>query len=306
MKTEVERRMKLNWFDRLEKRVGKYAIPNLTGYIVGCYIVGFIVLKFMPGMLGLLILEPSHILRGEVWRIVTWIFVPISSHIVYLVLMSFLYYSLGRTLELTWGRFRYNIYIFSGIIFTVIGAFIAYAVMGGGSAFVSREFFFTTEYVNLSIFLAFAASFPDMQLMIYFIVPIKVKWLASLYAAFVLYSFVVGSVPCKIAILASLLNFLLFYLILYGESIRLYMRRRKRSGAGRTISGFRTHHVHPEQGRHKSNIQKMPQSGKTIHRCAVCGRTSETNPELEFRYCSKCNGNYEYCQDHLFSHEHVK
>lgn len=285
----------LNWIDRMERRFGKYAVPNLTAYIVGCYIIGYAVSQFMPRIFSMLLLEPVLILHGQVWRLFTWLFVPVSGNVLSLVIMSFLYYSLGRILEQNWGVFRYNLYIFSGIIFTVIGAFAAYFVMGGGNSIVNMSFLFSTNYINMSIFLAFAVSFPNMEVMLYFILPIKMKWMALVYAAGIGYSFVLGNTPARIAILASILNFLLFFFSIRKKYYSSSMRKRS----------FEKKVNRAQHMRGKSQAGENASSA-AVHRCAVCNRTNLTNPELEFRYCSKCNGNYEYCQDHLFTHEHVK
>ena len=170
----------MNWLNKLERKFGKYAIPNLTFYLIACYVLGFAISVFMPNMFSYLTLEPALILRGQVWRIVSWVLIPPSSFDLFTIIMLLFYYSLGKTLEQTWGTFRYNVYIFSGIIFTVIGAFVLYGIF----SILVPEFagvggimgaFFSTYYINMSIFLAFAASYPEMQVLLYFVIPIKVK-----------------------------------------------------------------------------------------------------------------------------------
>lgn len=293
----------MNWIDRLERKFGRFAIPNLTAYIVGCYVVGYAVSKMAPQVLSLILLEPSMIIyRLQLWRLFTWIFVPVSGNLISLLIMSLLYYSLGKVLERSWGTFRYNLYIFSGLIFTVLGAFLAYFVMGGGASFVNLNFLFTTNYINLSIFLAFAVSFPEMEVYLYFIIPVKMKWMALIYAAGIGYYFIMGNLPGRISILASILNFLLFYLT---TRKGVYRSGRAKREFGKKVKNG----VHMRGGRGGFGKGRDGHSAShegALHRCAVCGRTNLTNPELEFRYCSKCNGNYEYCQDHLFTHEHVK
>ena len=124
--------------------------------------------------------------------------------------MLLFYYSLGSSLERTWGAFRYNVYIRSGMIFTVIGAFILYFVIGSASMIYAPAF--STYYINLSIFLAFALSYPDMQVLFMMIIPIKIKWLAWLDAAYILYDLVRGNWAIRTVIIASLLNFIIFFL----------------------------------------------------------------------------------------------
>lgn len=200
--------------------------------------------------------------------------------------MLFFYYSLGNSLEQTWGAFRYNVYIFMGMISTVLGAFLLYAIFGGNVLFGNA--LFSTYYINMSIFLAFAVSYPNMQVMLYFFIPIKMKWMGILYGFFIVYSFVKSSWVGKVAIIASLLNFIVFFLM-----TRDYRR------------------VSPKEIRRKQDFKRQMNTAKPgngrqpMHKCAVCGRTELDGDDLEFRYCSKCDGNYEYCQESLFTHQHV-
>ena len=274
----------MNWLDKLEKKFGRFAIPNLTMYLIGAYIIGFGIYYFLPGLFKWLTLEPYFILKGQVWRVISWVLVPPSGSLSSIIFIVLLYYSLGTALERAWGTFRYNVYIFSGILFTVIGAFALYLIAGTGM--VGYGGLFSTYYINMSIFLAFAVSYPDMELLLYFIIPIKMKWMAILYAVFILYGFIAGNFISKVAIAASLLNFVVFFLSTKkGYSPKQQMRKKKYQ---------------------KQSRPHMTYSNGARHRCAVCGRTELDDPNLEFRFCSKCNGNYEYCQDHLFTHEHVK
>lgn len=278
--------MTVNWINKLERKFGRYAVRNLMAYLIGGYAVGFITATLMPKMLAFLTLEPGLILRGQVWRIVSWVLVPPGGSVFTVAIMCLLYYSLGKSLERTWGAFRFNLYIFSGILFTVIGAFILYFILGGAYGI---GFLFSTYYINMSIFLAFAVSYPDMELLLYFILPIKIKWMAVVYVVIIGYQMIQGNIVTRVAIIASLLNFLVFFLS--SRNIRPYM---------------------PKQRARKAKFKRQAQHGERTysngahHRCTVCGRTEIDDPTLEFRYCSKCNGNYEYCQDHLFTHEHIK
>ena len=274
----------MNWLDKLEKKFGRFAIPNLTMYLIGAYIIGFGIYYFLPGLFKWLTLEPYFILKGQVWRVISWVLVPPSGSLISIIFIVLLYYSLGTALERAWGTFRYNVYIFSGILFTVIGAFALYFIAGTGM--IGYGGLFSTYYINMSIFLAFAVSYPDMELLLYFIIPIKMKWMAIVYAVFILYDFIAGNFISRVTIAASLLNFVVFFLSTKkGYSPKQQMRKKKYQ---------------------KQSRPQMTYSNGARHRCAVCGRTELDDPNLEFRFCSKCNGNYEYCQDHLFTHEHVK
>ena len=262
-----------------------------------CYVIGFMLwnlaaMNLIPAeVIGYLTLEPALILRGQVWRLITWLVVPPSSNLISLVFFVLLYYSLGTALERTWGVFRYNVYIFSGLLFTVLavlGLYAFYYFAYGFEMPMSVLGMAGSNYVTLSIFLAFAAIYPEMEVLLYFILPIKMKWMALVYVAIAGYDFINGNIVTRVMIGASLLNFVIFF---------LSTRNFKRFGPG-------------EQAR-KAKFKKQSRPHMTYtngarHRCAVCGRTELDDPCLEFRYCSKCNGNYEYCQDHLFTHEHVK
>lgn len=280
----------MNYLNKLEKKFGKFAIPNLSLWLVLTYAIGYIMMYMAPGLLSYLTLEPAFILQGQVWRLVTWVLIPPSAgNIFFYIIMIMLYYSLGSALERTWGTFRFNAYIFGGMLFTIIGAFITYGFYYfTGSLTVGIGYYVTTYYINMAIFLAFAVCFPDMQILLWFIIPVKMKWMAYVYAALTIYDFVTAGAAGRIAIVAALLNFLIFYF-----STRNYQRvspkeiHRKRVFKAQMRDAQRT-------------------SGVTKHKCAICGRTEEDDPTLEFRFCSKCDGNYEYCQDHLFTHEHVK
>jgi len=275
-----------NWLDKMERRFGRYAIRNLTMYLLAGYAIGYLLSFTMPQLLTYFTLEPAQILKGQVWRLLSWVIIPPNDNIIFVIFMMLLYYSLGNTLESYWGAFRYNVYIFSGILFTVIGAFIVNGLIGGITGFGSL---YSTYYINMSIFLACASIMPDYQLLLYGIIPIKMKWLAILDVVLLAVDAVQGGLIIRIVIIASLLNFIIFFF------------------CNRNLRGHS-----PKQAARRKKFQKQisrPQNqyaGGAKHRCAVCGRTELDDPTLEFRYCSKCNGNYEYCQEHLFTHEHVK
>ena len=206
--------------------------------------------------------------------------------------MFFLYYQLGTTLERTWGAFRFNVYIFGGMLFTIIGAFITYVIYGPTVPIGS---FISTYYINLSIFLAFSTCFPDMQVLLYFIIPIKMKWMSIFYLGIIGYSVVEylfkGYLFAAMPIIASLLNCFIFFMMT------------------RNLQRYNPKDIHrrAEFRRQATPPRTQYRDGTPIarHKCAVCGRTEVTNPELEFRFCSKCSGNYEYCSDPLFTHTHI-
>lgn len=281
----------MKFLAKMERKFGRFSIPGLTKYIILTYAIGYLLMFVNPGILGYLTLNPALILRGQVWRLVTWVLIPPGGLSIFTIITLLFYYSIGTRLEQTWGDFRYNIYILGGILFTIAGAFVCYGVaylIGDVEAVLYMSSFFSTYYVSMSIFLAYAATYPDMQVLLYFVIPIRVKWLGVAYAAIILYECIYMRWWGRVAVAASLLNFLVFFLL---------TRNLKRISPGE---------VRRRKQFKQAVNQNEPKPGQPRHRCAVCGRTELDNPNLEFRYCSKCNGNFEYCQDHLFTHEHVK
>ncbi len=280
-----------------EKKFGKYAIKNLSLTLIMCYAAGYLIEMVLPGLFYFLTLNPYAIIHGQVWRLVTWILIPPdSSNLFFVLLMLYFYYSLGTSLERTWGTYRYNVYIFSGMLFTIIGSFLmmgycylvrpADMVAYGPSVFFSAVSpLFSTYYVNMSIFLAFAATFPEVQVLLMFIIPIKVKVLGIIYGVMLIANFIQGSAYSRFAMAASLFNFVVFW-----------------------ITSKNHIHMSPKQVKRRQEFRREVKrnTGVTKHKCAICGRTELDSPDLEFRFCSKCNGNYEYCQEHLFTHQHVK
>lgn len=284
----------MNFLNRLEKKIGRYAIPGLMKYMVGCYVIGYIIMYAAPNLVSWLTLEPYMIFhRGQVWRLVSWLLIPPSrSYLIFAIIMIIFYYQIGTALEHTWGVFRFNVFIFGGIIFTILGALLLYFATGQ-APLILQGAYFTTYYLNLSIFLAFAVCYPDQQVMLYFLIPVRMKWLAIVYAVLAVAGAVSGGVVSIVAIAASLANFLIFFLLTRNyHAVSPQEIRRKQS--------FRRQMNRPS-GSYRSEDGRISK-----HKCAVCGRTELDDPNLEFRFCSKCNGNYEYCQDHLFTHKHVK
>ena len=284
----------MNFLNKMERKIGKYAIPNLMIYLIAAYCIGFVIYTVNPNFMLMLTLSPYHILHGQVWRLITWILMLTDTRVFSLLIMALLYYQLGSALERSWGTFRFNVYIFGGMLFTVIGAFILYgiyAAAGTGSLetiSLISSLTFTTNYINLTIFLAFAVMYPEMQILLFFIIPVKMKWMAVVYAVLIAINLILTSWGGRIAIIMSILNFLIFFL-----STRNYRRVSPKEIHRKQV--FKAQMREPRRG-----------SMVTKHKCAVCGRTELDDPNLEFRFCSKCDGNYEYCQDHLFTHQHIK
>ena len=191
----------MNFLNKMERQYGRYAIHNLTKYMIGCYAIGYILLyigqAFGANFFQYLLLSPYHIMHGQIWRIVSWILIPpSSSNIIFVLIMLSFYYYLGTALERTWGAFRYNVYILGWMLCTVIGAFILYFISGPNEMFsLINGMSFSTYYINLSIFLAFAMNYPDMEVLFMMIIPIKIKYLALLDVAYLLYDLIRGGWP---------------------------------------------------------------------------------------------------------------
>ena len=285
----------VKFLNKLERKIGKYAIRNLSLYMIIAYVIGY--LLYMTGSLEFISLNPYYISKGQVWRVITWILVPPGTPDIFTIIMLYFYYQIGKTLEMTWGAFRYNVYIFSGIIFTVIGAVILYIIstMNGldgvsAGALVSKGF--STYYINMSIFLAFAATYPNVSVLLFFVIPVKMKYMAYIYAAILAYQFILVGAAGRIAIVMSLLNFIVFFL-----GTRNYKSVSPKEMYRKKAFRDATRTPRESSGSRGAAITK--------HKCAICGRTEKDGDDLEFRFCSKCNGNYEYCNEHLFTHKHI-
>ncbi|MBO8463538.1 MAG: hypothetical protein IAC13_06355 [Firmicutes bacterium] len=270
------------FLNRLERKFGHLAIHNLPMYIVVLYGIGFFMQMIDPNFYLKFSLNPYFVFHGEPWRVLTFLVVPPSSNAIFIIFVLLFYYSICQSLENIWGSFRFNLYYFTGVIGTILAALISYVVTK------DTWIFMDTYYLNLSLFLAFAASFPDMIVYFMFILPVKVKWLGVLDGIYLLVEFINGGNGTKIAIVVAMLNFVLFFF-----ATRNYKR------------------VSPQQIRRKHKYQRAVRQSTTYengarHRCTICGRTELDDPNLEFRYCSKCDGDHEYCQEHLFTHTHIK
>jgi hypothetical protein len=266
----------MSFFDKLERKYGRYAVKGLMKYLIVLYAIGVFTSSVYVDRLSL---DISRVMSGEVWRIFTWLIYSPSNGPIFAVIMIMLYYNLGNTLEYVWGSFRFNVYMFMGILFHIIAAFIMYYIF-------KQNILITPEELNISIFLAFAITFPEMEFRLYFVLPIKAKILALFYIGIEAFNFINGNVSTKLTIFLCVLNFIIFYLFTGKLQSKIKMSKKKKSWN----SG--------------NDITRM-QARNRIHKCAVCGRTGEDNANLEFRYCSKCEGNYEYCNEHIFTHIHI-
>ena len=292
-----------NFMNNMERKFGEFAIPNLTFYIIGLFIAGYLLqLMSLTGikLTSYLTLDPYRILHyGEVWRLVSWLLIPPQRLSIFTIITLFFYFFVGTSMERTIGTFRYNVFILGGCLLMILAAFATYGVYS--LSLTDKSYLelymmglsptFYTYYIQEAVFLIFAICYPEVQILLYMIIPVKVKYLGIFYAAFLGFQAVYdgligGNYAVLFAILFQFINVAIFYL----ETGKL-------------------HHLKPAEAKRRENFRqnvKMTPRGITRHKCAVCGRSEEDDPNLEFRFCSKCNGNYEYCQDHLFTHQHIK
>jgi len=199
------------WLGRLEYKFRRYGIDNLMIYITGTMLLVYLAEGIMPlRITDFIALYWPAVMRGEVWRLVTFVFVPPVNSILWVLVTLYFYYIIGTSLERVWGSAKFTLFYVIGII----GAILAAVITGVG----------TNMYLNLSLFLAFAILFPEHQILLMFILPVKVKWLGYLYAAFILFALLVGNWPQRAAIVASLLAIILFFGDIIINRIKDYQR----------------------------------------------------------------------------------
>lgn len=263
----------MNLLDKLERKFGKYSIENLPKYISMFTAMFYIMSVILPSgsIQELLYLIPQNIMQGQIWRLVTFILVPPNMGPIFAFFAIYIYYSMATTLESEWGSFKLNVYYLIGMIASIIISLLFDVPMSG-------------FYLNTSIFFAFAFLYPDIEFLIFFILPVKVKYLAFLSWLFVFYQIIFGDFYQKIESIISISNFLLFF----GEDIYKLISKNKKQVA------------------RKNEFAKVVAMKDYFHKCCICGKTDKSDPDMDFRYCTSCEGDFEYCMDHLKNHEHKK
>jgi len=263
----------MSFLDKLERNFGRFCIHNLTLYIIIGQV--FVVLT---GMLGTVnpanfIYIPAFALAGQWWRIITFVFVtsiPSGGMFgyVFLVFGWWIFYFMGNALEAVWGSFKYNLFLIFGWALTV------------GLSFLAPLIPVSNVYLGYSLFLAFAYLNPEFEMLIFFVVPVKVRWLALVVWVFAVFGFIQGSLGIRLQIISAAGNVIIFF--------------------GRDIwssAGNKTRRV--------GRAVRTAQVPSFRHQCTICKKTDVSNTELDFRYCSKCAGDHCYCSEHIFSHEHL-
>ncbi len=255
--------------DKLQRRFGRFAVPHVTEGLIACQVLTYILCLSKPGYLEAISLVPRRVLEGQGWRLITFIFEPPTSNPLWAFFFWYLFFLMGTVLEHTWGAFRYNVFLLVGWLATVAASFLVPDAPA------------SIKFLQGSVFLAFAYLYPDFQLLLFFILPVKVKWLALLQWIGYFLVLLFGPAIAQILATASICNFLLFF----WHDIFLRMR---------------------------SGRWRMAQQAKQIraartprHTCAMCGVNNLTDPKMGFRYCSKCAGTQCYCETHLQAHAHV-
>ena len=277
--------------DRFCRKHPRFGIPNLMTIVALGTALVYLLNQFGRGvsLSAALALFPSLVLEGEIWRLVTFVFVPMSGGIA-LLLELYFYWFMGSALEREWGTAKFSLFYLSGVVLNILFGFLS--LLTGNPAVLV-----TMRYVNLSLIFAFATLYPNLQVLLFFIIPIKVKWLAwvdaALFAWSVLSSLLALDLAGAILPLVAILNYFLFFASDLRNTLG-YARRRVQHQTSRQTINFK-----------KATRQAQQQKGY-IHKCAVCGKTDTDYPDMEFRYCSKCNGYYCYCKDHINNHVHIE
>ena len=257
--------------DRLERRFGRYALPNLTIYLIAGQTIFYVL--FLSGKLdrSQIYLAADLLLAGQWWRLATFLCDPPLSNPFFAFFAWYLFYLMGSALEEHWGAFRYNVFLLIGYLMTVAVSFLipGYAV--------------SNAYLGGSVFLAFAFLYPDFEILIFFVLPVRIKWLALLTWLYYGFTMLVGGWHSRLLILASVSNFLLFF----ARDIVVELKYGKRQMA--------------RQVRQTARREDEP-----FHRCTVCGITDRSHPQMDFRYCPECADQRGYCQEHIGNHEHVR
>lgn len=256
--------------DTLNRKFGRFTIPNVTIYIIVGQLIFYLLISLKLIDLAFISFIPQKVIEGEFWRIVTFIFTPPLTNPVFLFFELYIFYLMGTALEGYWGSFKYNLFLFVAVIATI------------GVSFITPLIPSTNIFIVTSIFLAFAFLYPDFELYIFFILPVKIKWLALITWIGYFISILFGSWTTRLLILASVSNFLLFF----GKEILLQIKSAKRQ-----MSAQASH---------------LSKASEPFHKCNTCGITDKTNPDMDFRYCTDCEPNLGYCKEHIDNHKHIK
>ncbi len=302
-------------FDRFCFQNRNKGIPNLMLYIVlgnaVVYLLSMVAQNYV--LYDVLCFDRKLILQGQVWRLITYVFTSFSSSANFLlVAISYLcYFSIGKAIENSWGTFRFNLFYLSGVVLMDIFAmaFGGIPVQGDGYLLDFSSYYRSMGMsLNLTLFLSYATLYPDTHFLLFFIIPVK-AWIFALLDLvltvldIVSLSYPVFAFPHNLFPLVAIGNYLLFFGKDVSNLIPLsWQVKTKRKGRKKPVNTTGTV-ILPR------SMDYPPTPAKAenyTHRCAVCGRTDVSNPELEFRYCSRCQGYHCYCEEHITNHEHIE
>ena len=289
--SELRRRFERFCFKNRDK-----GIPNLMLYIsLGAGLVYLFTMATQNSVLYYyLMFDRELILQGQVWRLISYPLTYNAGNLLLTAVSLLCYYSLGRAMENIWGTFRFNLFYLSGIVMMDI-----YCMIFGGYADV--------YYLNLSLFLSYATMFPNAQFLLFFIIPVKAWIFALLDLAMVLMGLLTESFPSNLFSVISLANYFLFFgkdvmnvipLSWQANFRRLFRKKKNYAPKQAKTIPF------PNAGSYEATVASV--NAPYTHRCTVCGKTDVTHPDLEFRYCSRCNGYHCYCEEHISNHTHVQ
>ena len=240
--------------DRLERRFGRFAVPHVTEGLIACQVLAYIMSMGQPEILKALLLTPQRVLEGQWWRLFTFVCQPPVTNLLFAFFFWYLFFLMGTALENTWGTFRYNVYLLIGWAATVAVSFLQPQAPA------------SILFLQGSVFLAFAYLYPDFQLLLFFLLPVKVKWLALLEWLAYAWMLLFGDLATQLLVAAAICNFVLFF----WRNIILRMKSGRR--------------------RMSQQAQRIRTANAPRHRCVVCGATNLSHPRMSFRYCSKCAG----------------
>ena len=273
-----------NKIDMFCYRHPRFGVPNLMLYIVVISLAVWLlsIMDSSRTLMSYFAFSPELILKGQVWRLITFMFIPQDTSMWGLLFLYF-YYFIGTSMEREWGQAKFNMYFLAGMVFTILYAFLVY-LFGDITMSIGAEF------IYLSMFFSFATLYPDTQVLFMFIIPVKIKWLAYIDAAFFIFEMIATPFPFNLLPLIAMFN----YFIFFGADLISELRS-KRVHYSKTTVNF---------NREKQKIKYEQRQKNYTYKCSVCGRTDVDFPNLEFRYCSKCAGYHCFCQDHINNHVH--
>lgn len=254
---------------RLERKLGRFAIEKLTTFIVGGMLMVFVLMRIQPNFVELLELDP-HVALRQPWRFITYLFIPPTTSLIWILFSAYFTWLIGTNLENEWGAFKFNVYYLVGALGTTAAAWVTQQPQGN-------------FWLNSSLFFAFATVFPNYQILVFFVLPVRIKWLALLSAVLILFEFVTGGVGTKVAIVVAFANYLLFF-------------------SGHLVALAKSRKVQTTQAMRRSSFRPPPVEQATDRACAICGKRETDGADIRVCSCEKCGSPRELCLEHARNH----